>query len=231
MLRKEAIISNIMARRKSAKSLENSILKRFRARGRGTAETPSAFLDLAPRPVVAMALTRLVRSGMLTRPSRGVYVFPKQSKLLGELSPTPHEVARTLTRRGGERLQASGAQAANLLGLSEQIPAKVVYLTDGQTRKIQIKNLPIELKQATPKRMAMAGRVSGTVAEALRYLRKDQVDNRIVDHLRHRLNKRDKQQLMKDIKLVPAWIGEVFRAVAEVDDQDDHNSAGDGGVH
>jgi len=176
--------------------------------------TPSAFLDLADRRAVAMALTRLVRRGSLTRVSRGVYVYPKQSKLLGELAPSPQEVAKALARRGGERLQPAGAQAANLLGLSEQVPAKVVYLTDGPSRTIMLKNLPIELRQSTPKRLATAGKVSGTVAEALRYLRKEQVDEQVVARLRDRLSATDKKQLMKDIALVPAWIGDVFRKVA-----------------
>jgi hypothetical protein len=214
LLRKQAIISNIMSKQKNEKSLEKYILKRFRARGRGAALTPSAFLDLAPRPVVAVALTRLVRSGSLTRPSRGVYVYPKQSQLLGELAPTPQEVAMALAKRGSERLQPSGAQAANLLGLSEQVPAKILYLTDGQSRTVMIKNLPVELRKSTPKRLAAAGTITGTVAEALRYLRKDQVDDQVADQLRSRLSEQDKRQLLKDIKLVPAWIGEVFRKVA-----------------
>lgn len=177
--------------------------------------TPSDFLDLSSRPVVAMALTRLVRRGALARASRGVYVYPKQSNLLGELAPSPQEVAKALARRGSERIQPAGAQAANLLGLSEQVPAKIVYLTDGPTRTVKVRHLPVELRRATPKRLATAGRISGTVAEALRFLRQAQVDEKVVAHLRDRLSERDKKQLIKDIVLVPAWIGKIFRAVAE----------------
>jgi len=186
----------------------------MRGLGRGATQTPGAFLDLGSRTAVGTALSRLVERGRLRRVSRGVYAYPKQSRLLGELAPSPQEVAKALARRGGERLQPTGAQAANLLGLSEQVPAKIVYLTDGTSRKIMIRNLPVELRQSTPKRLATAGKVSGTVAEALRYLRKDQVDDKVVKQLRKRLSETDKKQLMKDITLVPAWIGEVFRKVA-----------------
>lgn len=164
------------------------------------------------------ALSRLVNDGKLTRVGRGVYVYPKQSKLLGELSPRPQDVAEALAKRGGERLQPSGAQAANLLGLSDQVPAKIVYLTDGPSRTIKIRNLPVILKNASLRRLATAGRVTGAVAEALRYLRKDQVDQGVISQLRGRLSATDKRQLLKDIRLVPAWIGDVFRAVAEGDD-------------
>ena len=208
-----------MPRKKSNKSVEESILKRFRARGRGAALTPSSLLDLADRRVVAVALSRLVRSGRLRRPSRGVYVYPKQSEVLGELAPSAQEIAKAVSRTGGERVQPSGAHAANLLGLSEQVPAKIVYLTDGTARTIRVKNLSIELRQVTAKRLATAGKVSGTVAEALRYLRQQGVNEQVIEKLRGRLSAQDKRQLMKDIKLVPAWIGEMFRAVAKDDDE------------
>jgi len=204
-----------MPRPKSKQSVDLKILQRMQKRGPGAVATPTDFLDLASRTAVGTALSRLVEAGDLRRLSRGVYVYPKQSKLLGELTPSPHEVAEALAKRGGERLQPGGAQAANLLGLSEQVPAKVVYLTDGSSRTIKIKNLPVELRNASPKRLATAGKVSGTVAEALRYLRKDQVDEGVVVQLRKRLSQQDKKQLMKDIKLVPAWIGDVFREVAD----------------
>lgn len=225
LLLKRGRLSNIMARSKTGKSLEESILKRFRARGRGAAMTPSDFLDLADRRVIAVALSRLVKAGRLRRPSRGVYVYPKQSELLGELAPNPEEIVKAISRAGGERVQVSGAYAANLLGLSDQVPAKLVYLTDGHSRKLQVRNLPIELRQASARRLATAGRVSGTVAEALRYLRKDQVDDQVVEQLRRRLSESDKTQLQKDIKRVPAWIGEVFRSLA-ADKPDDNPRAG-----
>jgi hypothetical protein len=74
--------------------------------------------------------------------------------------------------------------------------------------------LPVVLKQTTPARLATAGRVSGTVAQALRFLRKDQVDETVIEKLRARLSKADKEQLLRDIPLVPAWVGEIFRQIA-----------------
>lgn len=226
LLLKRGKISNIMSRKKAKKSIEESILKRFRARGRGAAMMPGDFLDLADRRVIAVALSRLVRAGRLRRPSRGVYVYPRQSELLGELAPDPEDIVKAISRAGGERIQASGAYAANLLGLSDQVPAKVVYLTDGHSRKLQVRNLPIELRQASARRLSIAGRVSGMVAEALRHLRKDQVDDQVVEQLRRRLSEADKDQLLKDIKRVPAWIGEVFRSLAAAQPDDKPRAGG-----
>ncbi len=204
-----------MGRPKSNQSLDAKVLRRIRGRGAGAVATPADFLDMGGRAAVDQALSRLVRQGALRRASRGVYAYPQQSKLLGELSPRPEEVAQALARRGAQRLLPSGAYAANLLGLSDQVPGRIEYLTDGPSRRVMIRQLGVVLKRTTPRQLATAGRVTGTVTQALRFLRREQVDESVVETLRRRLSAEDKRQLLKDIKLVPAWIGEVFRRVAQ----------------
>ena len=110
------------------------ILKRVRARGRGSVFTPSDFLDLAGRAAIDQALSRLVKAGQLRRLARGLYDFPKMHPKLGPLSPAPDDVARALAQETGSKVQITGARAANALGLSAQVPAQSVYLTDGPPR-------------------------------------------------------------------------------------------------
>ncbi len=200
--------------RSSSPSIEQSVASRIYGAGRGSTWNPSDFADLGSRSAVDVALFRLVKKGVLRRVDRGLYSFPKKSDLLGELSPAPDNVARTLARRGAQKLLPSGAAAANLLGLTEQVPARVEYLTDGRTKRVRIQKLPVVLRQAVPARLATAGRVSGTVAQALRFLRKEQVDDTVIARLRTRLSAADKAQLVRDIPLVPAWVGEAFRRIA-----------------
>ena len=176
--------------------------------------TPVDFLDIGTRAAVDQALSRLVRGGLLRRVGRGLYGLPARHPVLGELSASPEEVAKALARRGSQKLQPSGALAANLLGLTEQVPARMEYLTDGPARHAMVRELPITLKPTTPRRLATAGRASGTVAQAMRFLRRPQVDDSVIATLRKRLGPFEKQQLLDDIPLVPAWIGEVFRKVA-----------------
>ena len=199
---------------KPSQSIEKSIISRIYGRGRGSVFSPNEFLDLGSRGAVDLALFRLLKKGLLRRVDRGVYGYPEKSRLIGELSPRPEIVAKAMARRGAQKLLPSGAYAANLLGLTEQVPAKIEYLTDGPSRRAMIQKLPVVLRQSTPARLATAGRVSGTVAQALRFLRKDQVDETVIEKLRTRLSKDDKEQLLRDIPLVPAWIGEIFRQVA-----------------
>lgn len=177
--------------------------------------TPSEFLDLGSRAAVDQAMSRLVKKGTLRRVARGVYSYPEVSSLIGELSPQPAAVAQALARRGSQRLLPSGAYAANQLGLTEQVSAKVEYLTDGRSRQVMIKRLPVTLRQTSTKNLATAGRVSGTVIQALKFLRREHVGHEAVQILRGRLTPAEKRQLVKDIPLAPAWMAPIFHRIAE----------------
>ncbi|MFI0348585.1 MAG: DUF6088 family protein [Chthoniobacterales bacterium] len=196
-------------------SIEQKILNRIRGRGCGSIYYSREFLDSGTRAAIDKALSRLTTKGELRRIARGVYSYPEKNSLIGELSPDPQTVAIALARRGAQKILPSGATAANLLGLTNQVPAKIEYLTEGPTRRIMIGKLPIILKQTTALNLATAGKITGTVIQALRFLRKEQVGSDTIEKLRSCLNDEEKQQLLKDIPLAPAWIGNIFRIVAK----------------
>jgi len=202
----------------STQTLPSKILSRIYGKKRGWLFTPIHFRDLGNNHGIQMALQALLDRGVICRPARGLYLYPKTHPKLGVLAPTPDQIARALAGKDDLRIQPSGAYAANLLGLSEQVPAVVVFLTDGTNRKIKVGNQEIILKRTTPKNMATAGRTSGLVIQALRFLGKDHVDDTIVDTLARRLSPDDRRQLIKDIRHAPAWIGAIFRRLAERDD-------------
>jgi len=202
----------------STQTLSDKILSRIYGKKRGWVFTPVHFRDLGNDFGIRKALQSLADRGVIHRLARGLYVYPKMHPKLGMLSPTPDQIAQALAGKDGLRIQPSGAYAANLLGLSEQVPAKVVFLTDGANRKINVGNQEIILKQTTPKNMATAGRTSGLVIQALRYLGKNHVDDQVIDTLARRLSPDDRRQLIKDIRHAPAWIGAIFRRLAEKDE-------------
>jgi hypothetical protein len=177
--------------------------------------SPSDFLDLGSRAAVDQALSRLVRKGMLRRLARGLYDYPKTHPVLGVVTPTPEAIAKALVGKHGIRLQPSGAYAANLLGLSTQVPAKIVFLTDGPSRTVRVGNQEIRLVRTTPRIMGPARRISGTVIQALRYLGPAQVDAAVIRALRRKLRPADKQQLLRDLPFAPAWVGAHLRAIAQ----------------
>jgi len=192
-------------------SIVTKIKKRIYGKNQGFVFTKSHFLDLGSRTAVAKALERLADVGAIRRLARGLYDYPEKHPTLGELPANYERIAQALAGRDNLKIQPSGAYAANLLSLTEQVPAKIVFLTDGANKIVQVKNQQIVLKRTTPKNMATAGNVSGLVIQALRYLGKNHVDDRIVGMLKKRLSKNEKRQLMRDLRYAPAWIGAMFK--------------------
>jgi len=200
---------------KHIQSIDSKVKGRIYGHGRGWVFTPSHFADLGGREAVASALKRYRQSGLIRQLARGVYDYPKFDPELGTLTPAPDAVARALAGRDAVRLQPSGAYAANLLGLSTQMPMKIVYLTDGPSRTVSIGNNQIILKRTTPRNMATAGRISGLVIQALRHIGRSHVDEDILARLDHRLNTEDKKQLLKDVVFAPVWVAEVMRRLGQ----------------
>ena len=196
-------------------SIDKMVINRIYGKKRGWVFTPNHFFDLGSRTAVAQSLSRLVKAGTIRRLSRGLYDYPEKHRSLGELPPNYERIAQALTGRDNTKIQPSGAYAANMLGLSDQVPARIVFLTDGKNKEVQVNNHQIILKNTTPKNMATAGRISGVVIQALRYLKQENVNDGTVDILRKKLSSGDKRQLMKDIRLSPVWIGDIFRRLQD----------------
>src|SRR5580692_10746073 len=171
----------------STQSIDFRIVARIHGRGRGFVLVPGDFLDIGSREAVDLTLHRLTRKGTIRRLARGVYDFPKEHPVHGPLSPSAEAVARALAGRDRTRLQPAGAYAANALGLSEQVPAKVVFLTDGPTRTVTIGPMTIQLRRTTARNMAAAGRLSGLVIQALRELGKEHMTPERRAHLKRTL--------------------------------------------
>jgi hypothetical protein len=146
-----------------------------------------------------------------------VYDFPKEHPVLGLLQPSAEAVARALADRDRTRLQPAGAYAANVLGLTDQVPAKAVFLTDGPSRTVKVGTMTIQLRRTTARNMAAAGRLSGLVIQALRELGKEQMTHERRAHLKRTLPAKERRELIKDIKLAPAWMHPIFRELAEVE--------------
>lgn len=195
-------------------SIDKRILNRIYGSGRGSVFTPGDFLDLGSRAAVDKVLSRLSQKGTLRRLHRGLYDYPKSHPVMGTLTPSPETIARAIAGKHGIRIQPTGAYAANILGLSEQVPARVVFLTDGPNRAVKIGKQEIRLQHTTPRNMATTGRVSGLVIHALRHIGQPHVNDSMLAILRRRLREEDKKQLIRDIAYAPAWVGALLRKIA-----------------
>jgi len=196
-------------------SVQDKVIAQLRRHGRGKVVIPKDFLDQGSREAVDQALSRLARAGTVQRLGRGLYAYPKVNKRLGiAVPPNVEEIADALARQTGSRIAPSGAMAANQLGLSTQVPAKPVYLTDGRSRQVTVGNFVIVVKHVPPKELPLGSRTSATVFQALRYLGKDAVDSKVVGRIRKVLTPKHRARLLEDAKYTTDWIADAVRQIA-----------------
>jgi Family of unknown function (DUF6088) len=144
-----------------------------------------------------------------------LYDMPKVSASLGgELSPDIDEAARALARRFCWKIIPDGPWAANLLGLSTQVPAKIVYLSDGPNKKIPIGRRVIHFKHARPQALSGGEGKPALVVQALRHLGLDGVDDRTKLSLKRVLSDAERRQLLKATRHGVEWIYEVAKEIA-----------------
>lgn len=197
-------------------SLQDKIIQRIQKKGRGVVLIPSDFLDLGSRDAVDQALSRLSKTGSIHRLARGLYYAPVYSELLKTvLTPSSHEVVAAIAKREKRKVQVTGAVAANALGLSEQVPAKIAYLTDGRSKRLKIGKVTIEFRHAAPKSMVEAGTKIGLVIQALKYFGKDHITSKVIEHLKTLLTVDEKRRLLSVSRNLPYWMKDIVASIAE----------------
>ncbi len=169
--------------------------------------TPAAFLSIAERSTVDKALARLVYTGFLTKPTRGVFVRPKESKF-GIIPPQPFEIAAAKVR--GEQVEISGAEAARRFGLSTQVPVRPVFYTTGRSRTFKVGKLPVKLQHVSPRKLVYPGTKIGMAISALWYLGKEQVNHEVFEIIRSKLTAKEYTFLKASAYQMPCWMADAL---------------------
>lgn len=144
-----------------------------------------------------------------------MYELPRMGKLLKQpVVASPDELVRAWARKNGLRVVPSGAHAANLLGLTTQVPAKIVYYTNGRTKTLKLGPYTVRLLNRGPKTMDARGRVAPLVLQALRYLGHGGVTPEATGRLRSTLSRKDKAELRGNLRYTAAWMKPVIEEIA-----------------
>ena len=191
------------------------ILKKIQSKGRGYVFTPKDFLRLGSRAAVDQALSRLARSGKIRRLSRGLYDYPKTSPRLGTLSPAPVNVARAIARQTNSQVLTSGAQAANAFGLSTQVTAQPVFVTDGPGRRVQLGRQTIILRHVAA-RYFVKDRAANLAIQAMRHSGPGVLNRLLISKLSSALPSASKAVLKNAIGQVPGWMAAAIRQISDL---------------
>jgi len=200
-------------------TLNNKTLSRIYGRGRGWAFSANDFVGEFVRSQIDNVLSDLAKAGKIRRVCRGIYDYPKYSELLQqELSPDFDQVAQAFARKFNWRIQPSGDAALNLLGLSTQVPGRLVYLSDGPNHKYRIGNYTLEFKKSALKDIGFRHRESGLIVQALKALGKERITERIIKSIRKQLDAQKRRQILRDTKPVTGWVYDYIKQICQASD-------------
>lgn len=195
------------------KTIDKSILARIRGSGSGRVFSPRQFLDLGGRSAVGVALHRLVKAGKIRRIRRGLYDLPRAHPITGQTAPNIMGTVQALMDGSHAQWQFTGAYAANALWLSEQVPAKIIILTDGVPRNVSLGKLTLVFRRAAPRNLLGVGQRAGLVIQALRYLKGSADMPKHVDKLRKNLDADTKKQLASLTPELVAWMRPIAQEI------------------
>jgi len=192
-----------------------AILDRIQSGPQGRVWIPQDFLDLGSRAAVDKALSRNCKSGLIRRAGRGLYHLPRTDPVLGVLGPSYDAIQDLIRRKAGGDVFPTGAHAANVLGLSDQVPMRSWHLTTGPSRRIRSGKSEIVLRHVSPRFVSTKNPKSSQVILALRWIGRRAVDDDIISRLRRNLSPEDRAALIADVACAPAWIADIFHRLAQ----------------
>ena len=192
-------------------SIESKILTQIESLPKGAILFPVDFSELGSSESVRLSLFRLEKEGVITRVAQGIYARTKESKLIGRILPSAEEVAEAIANRDRIRTVPTGNYALNALGLSTQMPMKIVLLTDGSPREIKVGKRTIKFKKTTPKSLMAKGKISRLAIQALKEIGNGKVTEKEENKIIELLKKEDVKDLKHDIALAPVWTQKIMK--------------------
>lgn len=180
----------------------------------GTVYVAVDFVDISDKTSVNAYLARLVDEGLIRRVLRGVYDKPEYNDFLEEyVAPSPDKVANALARNFGWTIVPCGDTALNLLGLSTQVPAAWVYVSDGTYKEYTYDNTTIQFKRTTNKEVSKLSYKTALTVQALKALGKDKIDDVVISRLSKLLTAEEKKTMLEEAKAATSWIYEYIKQI------------------
>ncbi len=177
----------------------------------GKAFTVKDLLQFGTRAAVDQVLYRMARDNEILRAARGIYMRLKWNKYVkASVMPEPNEVAELIAKARGVKIGLTGAAAANMFGLSTQVPTQPVYVTTGRTGEVNVGRSIIRFRHVTPRKMQYAGTAVGAAIAALRYLGKNEVTMEVIAKLEDAMTAEDFHTLRRAATALPGWAMDKF---------------------
>ena len=201
-------------------SIENKVSARIYGNSRGWVFSQKDFVDLGGSSTISWALYELENAGTIRRVLRGVYDYPRLSKLLdAALPPDIHQVAKALARKFGWRIQPGGAAVLNLLDLSTQVPSRFQYFSDGPSREYLVDKTTLEFRHQALKD-AVRHEETAVLLQALKELGANRIDAGKLQQMRDWLPAGKRTKILRDAQGTSAWIYEAITQICREEEDE-----------
>ena len=192
----------------------SQIEDRIRNSPKGTIFVTSDFKDLASSDAATKALLRLEKAGLIRRILFGVYEYPEYNEFLGEyVESSPDMVAHALARKFGWTIVPCGDTALNMLGLSTQVPAVWLYVSDGTYKEYTYGHTVIRFKRTTNKEISKISYKTALVIQALKALGKENITDEIINQIASVTTGKEKTAMFAEAKYATSWIYDVIKEI------------------
>jgi len=193
-------------------SVDNKIENKIKKSKRGKIFFQDDFAVFGTPGAIRLALSRIEKRGLLFRVAHGIYSYPRLNKVewIDEkyILPSVDEIAHAIAKRDKIRIVPTASHALNVLGLSTQVPANVVYITDGTPRRIKVgKGRGILFKHTSNARnLAYKSELLMLIVLALREIGEGKVTNEQLTIIKEYFSRITQKEFETDINLIPLWI-------------------------
>ncbi len=86
------------------------------------------------------------------------------------------------------------------------MPAKIIYLSDGPSKRVAVGKQVIHFKHTRPNETRTEAYMSSVVIQALRHIGRKGIDDAMIARLRQRLSSIEKRHLVRDARYSAQWI-------------------------
>ncbi|WP_434333162.1 DUF6088 family protein [Mycoplasma capricolum] len=174
------------------------------------------FLDIASNETVRRTLNKLVNENKIKRIMNGFYYNPEYSELIHEYEMfTVNELAFSIARKYNWEIAPFGIACLNILGLSTQVPAKMIYVSNGKNKTYKIQKREIEFKKVNNKEISNMSLKTKIVIQAIKEIDKNELNQKDINKIQNQLSDTEKQNLLKEAKNTIAWIYEYIKKICK----------------
>ncbi|MGN0209596.1 MAG: DUF6088 family protein [Muribaculaceae bacterium] len=172
------------------------------------------YTDLGAAETIRKILFEATLRGILEKAAHGIYIKPKVSRF-GKVPIPLEKLAKEIAERDKCRILPTGSTAANLIGLSTQVPMNLSYITTGSTRTVEIGNRKIFFRHASPKNFAAKGTAMPLLIQGLREISEENIAGAEFEAIRRFIEKQQDPYLQEDLRLAPIWIQRIIKKILQ----------------